>query len=162
MTTASQQTSTPAPAEITHEVAVHKANLALAKDESVYDFTGSLGEQVRAYVYSKKGMDTTKSDYCYLVEVYPTTVIVSYSLYSNGSKGSYGYVSVTYERDTDTKVFTFSNMVEVERVTTYRPKTLFKVLKSATGASADVEVWAPGEGAPGWSPATKSFWNGVV
>lgn len=159
MSTSDQKNTGPA-GMIIHEAIVHKANIALAKDESLHDYTNALGEQVRAHVIAQKRMDT-KSDYCYIVEVYPSLVVVSYSMTSNGAtKSSYGYVAVTYERGED-KAFKFSDMVEVERVTTYRPKTLMKVLKGVS-SGPETEAWGPREGAPGWSPVTKGFWNGVV
>lgn len=151
---------------IEHDVAVHKANLPMATGESVYDFTSALGEAARAYVYQQKRMDNTKSDYAYMCEVYPGTCILSYSIYGDKSaKPQYGYVSLAYTRDADTKAFKFSDMTEVERVTTYRAKSQMKITKGMDGASAEVELFDPGEGAPGWQPTSKqrsALWKGVL
>lgn len=145
--------------ETTYQVAVHKAALPLAKGESVNEFTQALSEAGRTYVMGQMRMDPAK-DYCYSVTVYPETVVMACSIYS-ATKSRYPYVSMSYTRDTETKVFTFSDLVEVEQVTTYRPKSTMKITKGVDG-DQNIEVFNHGEGAPGFQPVAKSFWSGLV
>jgi len=147
---------------VTHEVVVHKANLPLVNGESVQDFTQALSDAARKWCMEKLRMDAAK-DYCYVVDVYTGVAILSCSIYSQGEdkRGKYLYNAVTYERDADTGVFTFSNMVEVQRVTTYRAKTVVTTTKSAQG-TAEHTAPAPGHGADGWAPTSKALWAGVI
>lgn len=149
---------------ITHEVTVHKANLPLAKDESVTDFTQALGDAARAHVMTAYRMDP-KVDYAYTLEVYTGTIILSCCIYSKSEdrRGKYIYTSVTYERDTDSGAFTFGTPTEVQRVTTYKPKPLIKTVKGMGAAGfADIEVFGEHDGAPGYQPVTKALWSGVL
>lgn len=143
---------------VEYEVAVHKASVPLAKDESISDYTQALNEAARAFVSQKLNMDANK-DYCYTVEVYPASCVVSCSVYS-GTKSKYGYYAVQYTRD-DNKAFTFSDLTEVERVTTYRAKSQMKLTKSISG-ELETELFDSGDGVHGWKPTSKSLWNGVV
>lgn len=141
-----------------HEAVVHKANLDLKDGESLGEYTSSLQAAARGYVIQHLNLDKDKSG-CYVLEVYVSTVVLDVYDYTSSK---YRFYSVTYDRSGDG--WTFTDMVEVERVTTYRPKSDLVVKKSLAGAERQVESFITGEGADGWRPLSKGsdIWTGVL
>jgi len=148
--------------QVTHETVVHKANIPLVTGESVQDFTQAMSDAARKWVMDQLKMDP-KQDYAYVVDVYSSVVVLSVNIYSKSEdkRGKYMYSAATYERDAETGVFTFSNLSEVQRVTTYKPKTVVKTYKGKGGPVEHAEP-IPGQGADGWAPVNKALWSGVL
>lgn len=140
-----------------HEVVVHKANLDLKAGESLGEYTTSLQAAARGYVVKQLNLDKDKSG-CYVLEVYASNVVLDVYDYATSK---YKYYSLAYSRNGDT--WDFSDMTEVERVVSWRPKSDLIVSKSASGAERSVERFEEGAGAPGWKPVAKSsLWSGVL
>jgi hypothetical protein len=120
-----------AASAIQHDVIVHKA-ISLKKGETLSQFTEALSAAVRGKIMEALRIAKDKGS-AYIMEVTEKAVIVQTYVY-NQSGSDYRTYMYKYERDTDGD-FEFSDLTEVERVTSYRPKTTTSnVLKSIDGA----------------------------
>lgn len=135
--------------QATHDVIVHKANIALQSGESIGDFTQALSEASRAFF--QKSLSLVEDSYVYTTEVYSSSAVVSVSQYGKtvpvGKR--YRYFAVSYSRN-KAGIFDFSNQTEVIR------KTVFQAKPQGIPITKAMEPVA------GWIDVAKSFWNGVV
>jgi hypothetical protein len=127
---------------ITMEVAVNKANLPLMNGESLQRYTSALSEEGRAYVMNKLNAPQQRGN-AWLVEAWKDKAV--FCAYSDRVPEK--YYAVPYKRD-NTGKFEFGAMMEVKRVTDFKPATSVGVSKALTFG--------------GWQQTSKSFWNGVL
>jgi hypothetical protein len=143
-------------AKLTHDVVVHKANIALATGESIGRYTQALNEAGRKHVLQKLNM-TQKGGYVYMVEAFSESAI--FEVYKNATSdaevSSYTFFAAPYKRKEGN--FTFGELVEVERVTSFKRKASmdFGVAK-ARSENPEKELFV------GWRRSTKAFWSGVL
>lgn len=137
--------------EKTIDVLVHKAKINLVDGESIGDFTRDLSISAKEYIKTAKGNE--KDSYAYLIEAYSNKVVMSY--YGSGKDK---YYSVSYSRDKNGN-FSFSNIQEVKRVTTFKPANNNVGQKSVkiTKSKDENELL-------GWETVDvkKSFWGNLL
>ncbi len=166
---------------VSYEVIVHKANLALAKGESVNAFTQKLREAASKAIALKLNL-TAANCSVYMIETFADSAVfdVSKRPVVAGDSWTYSYYALKYSRKAD-GAFEFSDTTEVERVTSFQPKPKLDVTTNTNKAKAkakkeDLEVGEadddedddmPAElskkdAPPGWTYTTKSLWGGVL
>lgn len=168
---------------VTYEVIVHKANLALAKGESVNQFTQKLREAASKAIALKLNL-TAANCSVYMIETFADSAVfdVTKRPLKEGGQYSYAYYALKYSRKADGS-FEFSDTTEVERVTSFQPKALLETTTLTNKAKkADLEVEpedddmedeeeeelskkpakAKKDAPPGWTYTTKSLWGGVL
>lgn len=171
---------------ITYEVVVHKANLPLAKGESVSQFTSRLREAAAKQIAMKLNL-TPQNCSVYMVETFADSAIfdVSKRPAVTGDAWSYAYYAAKYTRKVDGS-FEFGETTEVERVTSYQPKPKMDVTTATNKAKKDMleddeeeeddledeeteelakkpkKSDAKKEAPPGWAYTTKNLWNGLL
>jgi hypothetical protein len=114
----------------TMDVIVTKS-IDLMKGETLAQFTSALSGKGREYLYQKLNLVKDK-DGCYMAEVMSNVAVFDVYRSKTGAANQYGYYAVKFDRDKD-GTFKFGDVVEVERVTTYQPKSMTAVSKSADG-----------------------------
>lgn len=160
----------------TYETLVHKANLPLATNESLNQFTSQLSTALRAHATKKLG-GANKSLYPYLVETYSDSCVCDVYTPSDslsGGGGGYKYYATPYTRDAD-GTFNFGKMVEVLPVKTFQPVGGLPIVSNTTGVSAadastveatkSADVPAELGGLvlrPNWAAVEKNLWNAVL
>jgi len=136
---------------IKHDVAVHKADIALASGESIGQYMRRLSDAGREHVMKKLNA-TPKTAYVYMCEAYGDAAVFDVSIRKDDtSPGVYKFYAVKYTRKDDGK-FEFAETKEVTPVTTFQPVDSLNVAKAAP-AEAFVH---------GWSEVAKSMWDGVL
>jgi len=168
---------------VTYEVIVHKANLALAKGESISQFTQKLLEAANKAIALKLNL-TAKNCSVYMIETFADSAVfdVTKRPAIEGGPYSYAYYALKYTRKDDGS-FEFSDATEVERVTSFQPKAQMSVTKASSqkagakkdllGDEDDMEDEEDEElskkpkstkkdAPPGWTYTTKSLWGGVL
>mgnify|MGYP001035881266 CR=1 FL=1 len=153
------------------EVRVHKANVPLAKGESLGQYTRKLEDAARKHLFQK--LNLGQKCWVYMVEVYKDSAIADVYKASSAidMPGKYSYYAMKYTRSANGE-FEFSSVTEVERVVSFEPKTMMTVAKSAhqdhralDGGPVEQNVFksAPeSHTAPGWVVTAKHIWNGVL
>jgi hypothetical protein len=117
------------------DILVEKS-IDLLQGESLDQFSCALNDSGRPVVSRK--LNLTKNDGSYMAQVFDGVSI--WSIYSNNGGDKSGYYALTYSRDTQGN-FTFGDIVEVRRTTTYEPVgTLSKTTKSMW-VEAEKAVW---------------------
>ena len=127
------------------EVAVHKAKISLKSGESISDYTAKLRNEGREHVMKKLSIGDSEGS-AWMAEAFSTKAVFSVYKYDSGEGDA--YFSTTYKRKEDSS-FEFGDVTEVERVTTFEPK-------SGTGVQ-DVS-----KNLDGWVKVKKSFWGGLI
>ena len=127
----------------TMNVIVHKANISLQDGESLSDFSNALSQAAKQYALQQLNVADGKG-WAYLVEAYPKKVVVEVS--QEGQSPRYTYQQMGYTRDKNGK-FEFDNMVQVKRVTTFKPSDP----KVSIAKAADL-----------WEPVEKSLFSDIV
>jgi len=159
---------------ITYDTIVHKANLALAKGESLSQFTQKLREAANKAIALKLNL-TAKNCSTYMVETFADSAIfdVTKRPLVDGGPYSYAYYAIKYSRKDDGS-FEFSDATEVERVTSFQPKAPMSVTKAKKGLLDDEDDLEDEEdeelskkpmkkdAPPGWTYTTKSLWGGLL
>jgi hypothetical protein len=83
----------------------------------------------------------------------------------DGGQYSYAYYALKYTRKDD-GTFEFSDTTEVERVTSFQPKSTMSITKAkkkkADEDDEDDEEGLSKDAPPGWVTTSKSIWSGVV
>ena len=116
------------------EVIVHKA-IDLRAGETLGTFTRELSMGAREHAMKKlniaTGSPTKVADGgAYVTEIFSKNVVVS--VWKNGD-GADRYYAFSFERDPKTNVFKYGDLMEVERVTSYRAKApMSSVTKSVS------------------------------
>ena len=151
-------------AENTREVIVHKANIPLAKGESIRAYTAALEKAASAALRQKLNLAPDKSS-VYMIEAYPTKAVFDVYKYSSGpgaNDSSFRYFAMDYTRKAGGE-FEFSNSTEVERVVSFEPKEGIQITKAAGPDAVETkqEEVRP-EFMPGWATMNKSLWAGVL
>lgn len=164
------------------DVAVHKAGLPLADGESLGHYSAALRKAASEALMKKLNL-TPKTASAYMLEVFASNVVFDVCKREGGPDGpmsEYKYYMLSYTRK-DNGAFDFANVMEVERVTSFRPKESLPTAKASTektceggkvskdcGCAKGLKGCASGakkvdkQLEPGWVPAEKAFWNGVV
>jgi hypothetical protein len=122
------------------EVIVTKS-IDLKSGETLRMFTEALSQDAREHMAKNLRLDLkTGTAGVYVIEVMSNVVVceVYQSTQKEGHK--YWFMAAKYEREDDGS-FTFSDTAEVERVTTFRPKTQVSVAKSADGSHYAAKRW---------------------
>jgi len=165
---------------VTYEVIVHKANLALAKGESVNQFTQKLREAASKAIALKLNL-TAANCSVYMIETFADSAVfdVTKRPLKEGGQWAYAYYALKYSRKADGS-FEFSDTTEVERVTSFQPKATLEVTtltnKAKKGLLDDDEDDLEDEedeelakkpktkkdAPPGWTYTTKSLWGGLL
>jgi hypothetical protein len=158
---------------VTYEVIVHKASLALAKGESLSMFTQKLREAAGKAIALKLNL-TAKNCSVYMVETFADSAVfdVTKRPVVEGGQYIYAYYALKYSRKAD-GTFEFSDTTEVERVTSFQPKTMLDVATNTNKANkAELEVdddedeekeeLSKKDAPPGWTYTKKSLWGGVL
>jgi len=154
----------------TMDVIVHKAAVTLGTGESLGMFTQRLSGAAREHVMKKLNV-AKGSGGAWMVEAFGDKVVMSAYKSEDVSK----YYAFAYTRDKLGK-FEFGDTVEVERVTSFKPKpgmTVAKAKKKEEMEDEDEEKGCSGShktkkalGEPeifgGWKETHKSFWMGVL
>lgn len=159
---------------VTMDVIVHKAMVTLGAGESLGMFTQRLSGASREHIMKKLNIAKGAGG-AWMVEAFGDKVVVSAYKGDDASK----YYAFTYKRDKAGK-FEFGDTVEVERVTSFKPKPGMSVTKGAKGKKKKEEMEEEMEekgctgghktkkalGEPetfgGWRETQKSFWMGVL
>jgi len=116
----------------THDVVVHKANVPLARGESLRAYTAALSEAGRQHAMQKLNL-IAKSGDVFMVEAYSDSAIFEvYKYGEEGQAGKFNFYATKYSRDKNGN-FSFGDLLEVQRVTSFKPKTEFEVTKSGEG-----------------------------
>lgn len=136
------------------EVIVHKA-IDLKAGETLGEFTNGLYSSGRDYVMKQLNIAKGKGS-AYVLEVFSKNVVFCVYKYDETTSDSYSkYYAFTYERDAN-KNFKFGDMLEVERVSSFRPKKSMAVTKAATFADSALalvkKAKAKGKAAPPFPP----------
>jgi uncharacterized protein with LGFP repeats len=130
---------------LTMDVIVHKANIALQNGESLHDFSNSLSNAAKGHALQQLNIVDGKGG-AWMVEAYSDRVVLE--VWQEGKTPRYMYQQMGYVRDKDGN-FTFNNMIEVKRVTTFKPtKDAISVTKAA-----EQDFWVP---------VQKSLFEGAV
>jgi hypothetical protein len=136
-----------------HEVVVHKAQIPLARGESINQYTQRLSEAARKYAITK--LNIVKGG-AYMCEAFNDSLVMDvYKRLADDGPTEYKYYSVMYTRKADGD-FMFSSFTEVERVTSFRPKAPLAITKSLAESTDSPLRVAP----PGW--VHKSVWGGLL
>lgn len=151
----------------TMDVIVHKANIALQNGESLHEFSNLLSAAAKAYALQQLNVTTDKGG-AWLVEAYSDKVVLE--TWEEGKDPRYTYQQIGYTRDKDGK-FSFDNMTEVKRVTTFKPAVpAIGITKSeeatekASEETAEVtepQIWEPMDAAPE-EPVQKSLFGDII
>jgi len=127
--------------------AVHKAAITLMAGETVNQFTRALKEAGAKYLATKLNLGPKDDVWC--VEVFANKAV--FDVYKAATTGPTSapsttkYYSVDYKRDKGD--FVFGDVMEVQRMTQFKPKPGVAVKKCLVGD---------------WFQTEKSFWSGVV
>lgn len=132
----------------TYTVAVHKAAISLKAGESINDFTRELSTAGKEHVFKKLNL-MQDSAYAWMAEAFGDHVVFDVEKRGDG-KGA-KYFAFTYKRDDSN--FTFGDLTEVERVTTFRPKKAN--IKKSKGEEEKIVV---GD----WKETKKSMWGNIL
>ena len=151
------------------DVLVYKQNIPMYTGESLEDYTRKLNTAARTHVTNKLNI-TKGSGGAWTVEIYNDRAVVS--VYDG--EGSDRYYLVKYSRDKN-GTFNFGDMIEVERVTSFKPKTDMQITKTEDNlisspnpekACSSGHKTRKALGEPiefnGWIETEKSFWTGVI
>jgi hypothetical protein len=104
--------------EVTNQVTVHKAGLALIPNESVAQYARLLADKAREHFVNKLSIVKGKAD-VYVCEIYSTSVIVEvYKYEETDPKNRSKIFASTYKRKEDGS-FEFDATQEVMRVVRY-------------------------------------------
>lgn len=162
---------------VTYETIVHKANLALAKGESLNQFTQKLRDAASKAIALKLNL-TVNNCSAYMVETFADSAVfdVTKRPLKEGGQYSYAYYAMKYSRKAD-GAFEFSGVTEVERVTSFQPKANMdlatatnKAAKKAAESDGDEddlddeepEELSKKDAPPGWVVTNKSLWVGLL
>lgn len=161
---------------VRHDVVVHKANVPLAKGESLGQYTQRLNGDARKYVQKQLNL-SDKGTSVYMLEVFADKAIMDVYQYKEGSPSTYKFYGIDYARKANGD-FEFKELTEVERVTSYEPKASLSITK---GKKAKKD-WEDGDDeeemdeelskkpsktkkqlAPGWTvKKSENIWSGLV
>lgn len=166
---------------VRYDVVVHKANVPLAKGESLGQYTNRLNGDARKYVQKQLNL-SDKGTSVYTLEVFSDKAIVDVYQYKEGGPSTYKFYGIDYTRKANGD-FEFKELTEVERVTSYEPKaslSITKGKKAKKGEDGDEDgeeeeeeaeelakkpTKTKKEHAPGWAVATTKNtvdWAGVL
>jgi hypothetical protein len=151
------------------DILVYKQNISMVNGESIDDYTRKLNIASREYIMGK--LNIAKGDGgAWTVEIYSDKVVMGVYKGEESTK----YNMIKYSRDKD-GTFNFGDMIEVERVTTYKPKTDMQITKTEDNlisspnsekACSSGHKTRKALGEPiefnGWIETEKSFWTGVI
>jgi len=156
----------------TMDVVVHKANIPVKSGESLDKFIGKLSSEARDHCYKKFAMNRESGDYCWMVEAFSGSVIMTVDKKNTPNK----MFAMTYSRDAKTGNFTFGEAIEVERKTTFAAVKLTQALaQQPVGKSVEKDVTKAveqldiskgerqvfGNDRSQWVQTSKSFWGGI-
>jgi len=116
----------------TMEVIVHKQNVPMMKGESINMFTNKLSQAGRAHVLRKLNI-TEKDGGAWLVEAFQDRAV--FSTYKGQEPTKHFAFKYTRNKSGD---FEFGGVIEVERVTSFKPKSDMSVTK---GVDVEKAVW---------------------
>jgi hypothetical protein len=151
------------------DVLVYKQNMPMNNGESVNNYTRKLDIASRTHIIGKLNIAKGNGG-AWTTEIYNDKVIMC--VYKG--EESNRYYLMKYSRDKD-GTFNFGDMIEVERVTTYKPKTDMQITKTEDNlisspnsekACSSGHKTRKALGEPiefnGWIETEKSFWTGVI
>jgi len=135
------------------QVAVHKAAISLKIGESISDFTRELSGAGKDHVFKKLNLDK-KNSWAYMVEAFGGHVV--FDVDKRGDDKGPKYYAFTYKRNKDN--FEFGSLVEVQRVTTFKPKVqaVSKSVDDETLGFFKIGDWV------GTEKKKKNMWSGVL
>ncbi len=169
-----------------YECIVHKANVPLAKGESLGSYTNALSQDSRAYIMKQLNLNSLSKTApgvngagvgCYMIEAYGDKAVFNVYKYGGNEASTDKFYAIKYTRKSDGK-FDFSDLSEVQRVVSFQPKSTLEVTKGKKAAPPedgeeedDEELSAKKpkkkttkEFAPGWESANKAgdVWDGIL
>lgn len=137
----------------TMDVIVHKATISLMSGETLEQFTQKLSDAGKEYLLSKLNMTKGNS---WLVEVYRNKIVMA--AYKDGEPSQ--FYAFKYSRD-KSRNFQFSDTMEVERVTSFKPKSNVVMKNECCGDETKKALGEPITFS-GWQETRKGFWMGVL
>jgi len=154
--------------QVSYEVAVSKAGLPLRAGESLQQYTQALRDAGTEFIKQKlnvpTAVDNKSGSSVYMMEVFASTAV--FELYRWGDTVKAGeamkFFACKYSRE-DSGKFSFSDSIEVERVTRFEPKKTLAITKAKGGAELLEKKEA--ELAPdvdGWQVSTKALWGSLL
>lgn len=148
--------------KLQHNVVVRK-DIKLATGETLRDFTQKLSDGVRKFMFQKLSLGSEKAS-VFTEDVFSTALVVE--VFKFGQMGNADdrrrFFAMKFTRD-DKGTFQFSNMIQVERVTSFRPKEtgLTPTTKSKDDAVEDTPVKKALDVCEGWL-TQKQLWGDVL
>lgn len=110
----------------TKKVSVHKSTITLNTGETIHQYTQKVSSKGRSHCEKKLNLGS-KKNYIFTEEIFGDKAVFGVEKYD--SVGGLKYYGVTYKRSGDD--FEFGDLVEVEKVTSFRPvKTGIPMKKS--------------------------------
>lgn len=158
--------------KVTMDVVVHKANIPVRSGESLDKFISKLSEASRTHCEKKFALSREAGDYCWMIEAFSGSVIMSV----DKRKMSRKMFAMSYSRDGQSGAFTFGDAIEVERKTSFAPVKPTQALAQTQVSKAEVKPVnkaveqldiSKGERAvfgnerSQWVQTSKSFWGGI-
>lgn len=136
------------------DVLIHKASLSLMSNESISAFTQKLNREARKHIFQK--LNIIKGD-GWLVEAYSDKVV--FAVYKDNNEPT-NYYAFEYSRNKDGK-FEFGKSYEVERVTSYKPKSNLISKNESVTEKRNIEKNIPLEFGC-WRETEKNLWTGIL
>jgi hypothetical protein len=135
----------------THDVVVRK-DFPLAKGESIRTATKKLRETGAEFIARKLNTPPNQLD-VFPVDVFSTAAV--FDVFKRDKPGDPQFFALKFSR-TAKGDFEYTDMIEVERVVGFQPKTT--VTKSMAESGANTATYV----VEGWARTSKSLWEGVL
>lgn len=137
----------------TMDVIVRKATIALSGDESIDSYCQKVSQAGVAHAKMKLNFTKDGSNGAWPVEIYGDKMIVA--AYKGDSKTK--YYAFKYTRDKN-GAFSFDNLTEVERKTSYQPVSPLATVNKSIQSSDAPKTFGD------WTEIaiSKNFWGGVL
>ncbi len=120
--------------ERTHNVVIHKANVPLQTGESIRQFTRALSDAGRDHVRKKLNLPDKGVD-IFMVEAFAKSAVFDVFRFGpDAPKPKQRFIATAFTRKT-TGEFEFGPTTEVQRVTTFQPKSAVPVAKAIVSVS---------------------------
>ena len=151
------------------DVLVYKQNVPINNGESISDYTDKLSTAARSHIMGKLNIAKGNGG-AWAVEIYNDKAVMCVYKGEESNK----YYMVKYSRDKN-GTFNFGDMIEVERVISFKPKVDMQITKTedslisspnsekdcTSGYKTRKALGEPIE-FNGWIETEKSFWTGII